>query len=45
MYIPACEMLREMDGVGLYNDNGVDVLATPPASEKGYKPPKPYYFW
>jgi hypothetical protein len=45
MYMPACEMLRKMDGVGLYNDNGVDVLVTPPASEKGYKPPKPCSFW
>jgi len=25
MYLPACEMLKKMDGVGFWNDNGVDV--------------------
>lgn len=27
MLLPACEMLKKMDGVGFYNDNGVDPSA------------------
>lgn len=44
MYLPACEMLKQMDGVGFYNDNEVDVKAAerqePSEPESG-----PYFFW
>lgn len=42
MYLPACEMLKQMDGVGYYNDNAINVQETS-ASESS--PPKPYIFW
>jgi hypothetical protein len=40
--LPACEMLRQMDGVGMHNNNGVDLqeLLTIKSS-----PPKPFFFW
>ena len=40
--LPACEMLKQMDGVGIHNDNGVDFreLSTSRSS-----PPKPFFFW
>lgn len=41
MCIPACEMLKQMDGVGINNDNGapVDTLV------REISPPKKYVFW
>ena len=39
---PACEMLKQMDGVGYHNDNAIDVQETS-ASESS--PSKPYIFW
>jgi hypothetical protein len=48
LFLPACEMLKQMDGVGSYNDNGVDVrseLAAPSAVSSRSAPPKPYVFW
>jgi hypothetical protein len=42
MYIPACEMVKQMDGVGLHNDNGIDLQE---ASTEQACPPKPYVFW
>ena len=46
MYLPACEMLKQMDGVGFYNDNAIDtqpVQSSAAAAET--EPPQPYYFW
>jgi len=39
MYLPACQMLKQMDGVGQWNDNGADSNPTfgqppPPPPEK-----------
>lgn len=42
MCIPACEMISQMDGVGINNDNGAEVQNTL-VSEPS--PPKPYVFW
>lgn len=44
MYRPACEMLKQMDGIGYWNDNGIeDDQAAPPAE---WKPePVEYKFW
>jgi len=41
---PACEMLKQMDGIGFWNDNGIeDDKAAPPAEKK--PKPVPYQFW
>ncbi len=34
MYMPACEMIRKMDGVGYYNDNGIVMNAKPTHEEE-----------
>ncbi|KAE9373238.1 hypothetical protein N431DRAFT_465535 [Stipitochalara longipes BDJ] len=33
IYLRACEMLKQMDGIGQYNNNGVDIKAPQPAKE------------
>ena len=51
MYGPACTMLRQMDGVGAYNDNGMRAagMVEDDASELFFGPPKPpakkFSFW
>ena len=47
LYLPACEMLKQMDGVGFYNENGIDgqnvqglVTSTVPGIVE-----QPWYFW
>ena len=44
LYLPACEMLKRMDGIGFYNDNGMDARAVQSAYEVE-KQPAEYYFW
>jgi hypothetical protein len=43
LYIPACQMLKQMDGVGLHNRNGVP--RTVPKAKKAEPPAAPYQFW
>jgi hypothetical protein len=43
--LPACAMLKQMDGVGFYNDNNIDVEHILGASEAQQEPPVPYFFW
>ena len=43
LYIPACEMLKQMDGVGFYNDNGAE--ASSARNAQRFKKETPYYFW
>ena len=46
MYLPACEMIKKMDGVGYWNENGVDVkkaMSTITASST--RPPPQMVFW
>lgn len=46
LYQPACEMLKQMDGVGFYNDNEIDAEAVLRASRtQSQAEKKPYYFW
>jgi hypothetical protein len=42
LYIPACQMLKEMDDVGFYNNNGV---RRAPRAPKPEPPQTPYSFW
>ena len=47
LYRPACEMLKQMDGVGFYNDNEIDaeaVLRAAAGSQREAEK-KAYYFW
>jgi hypothetical protein len=43
IYLPSLEMLRKMDGVGWWNDNGVDVKKVPPPPPRQAQ--QPYIFW
>jgi hypothetical protein len=46
IYLPACEMLKKMDGIGHYTDNCVDPCAAAPPSENTEKDAQvPYQFW
>jgi hypothetical protein len=46
MYLPACEMLKQMDGIGFYNDNGVDRNARPPKQSPALEvEQKPRFQW
>lgn len=46
MYLPACEILKKMDGVGCYNDNEIDARASQSSvSSAEAEPPAPYFFW
>ena len=40
--LPACEMLKKMNGVGIHNDNGVNL--PDPSTNKVSPPIKPYYW-
>lgn len=42
MCLPACEMLKQMDGVGIRNNNGILLQEVPVAKPAS---PKPYFFW
>ena len=44
IYLPACEMLKQMDGVGLDNDNEIDAKAAERHTEEEPEP-APYFFW
>ena len=44
MYLPACEMLKQMDGIGLHNNNGIDLREARPPSET-IQQPNLEYFW
>lgn len=45
-YLPACEMLKQMDGVGIHNDNGISVTDFPEWRRfAGSSTAKPYVFW
>ena len=44
MYRPACEMLKQMDGIGFWNDNGIEDDKAAPPVEKQPEPVK-YQFW
>ena len=46
MYLPACEMIKKMDGVGYWNENGTDVdkaMSTITASST--RPPAEVLLW
>ena len=45
LYLPACEMIKQMDGVGFYNNNEIPILATPAHSLAEFQAPPEYYFW
>jgi len=44
MYQPACEMLKQMDGIGFWNDNGIEEDKAAPPIDKRREPVK-YQFW
>jgi hypothetical protein len=44
LYLPACEMLQQIDGVGFYNDNEVDA-ETIQCMSRYEEEAEPYYFW
>jgi hypothetical protein len=41
--LPACQMLKQMDGIGYYNDNGIDVRSqfSAPSSAASINPSRP----
>jgi hypothetical protein len=43
IYLPALEMLKQMDGIGWWNDNGIDVRSRPLPSPQ--QPQQKYVFW
>jgi hypothetical protein len=47
LYLPACEILKQVDGVGFYNDNDIDAQATQTyvASTVPEAAEQPWYFW
>ncbi|KAG9234337.1 hypothetical protein BJ875DRAFT_376675 [Amylocarpus encephaloides] len=45
LMLPACEMLKHMDGIGYHNSNGIARLAPAPTPSASTAPSKPYYFW
>lgn len=46
MYLPACEMLKQMDGVGSYNNNGIGrEMPSEETKEKKESDPENYFFW
>lgn len=45
LYLPACEMVKHMDGVGFYNDNGMSVQTVPCSSFAETVTGPPHYFW
>jgi hypothetical protein len=42
IYLPACEMLKKMDGIGQYNNNGVDV-SSPTTNQITAKPKEEFW--
>lgn len=45
LYLPACEMLKQMDSVGFYNDNEIDAESNHSASVTEQLPDAEYFFW
>jgi len=50
LYLPACEMLKQMDGIGYHNDNGKDIRSIlgskiSDTSSRYSKPTKSEIFW
>jgi len=46
MYLPACEMLKKMDGIGYYTENYINPsAAVPPPSKIEQEAHVPYQFW
>lgn len=46
MILPALEMLKQMDGIGWYNDNGVkDLVRQQPVAEEGETEQEQYQWW
>lgn len=45
LYLPACEMVKQMDGVGFSNNNEMPIQATPAPSLAEFQAPQEYYFW
>ena len=41
MLVPACEMLKQMDGVGFYNENGIDPRIQPSPTTDTVSAPAP----
>jgi hypothetical protein len=47
LVLPACEMIKQMDGVGFHNNNNIVVPAqsTYSAPNQSKKEDKPYFWW
>lgn len=45
LYRPACQMVKQMDGVGFYNNNEMSVQTDPSYSFAETVTAPPYYFW
>jgi hypothetical protein len=46
MYLPACGMIKQMDGVGYWNENGVDSKkAMSTLTSASRRPPQQMVFW
>ena len=43
--IPACEMLKQMDGIGFYNNNEISIQPARNSSTTQAETAPPYYFW
>jgi len=43
IYLPALEMLKQMDGIGWWNENGIDIRNRPLPPPQ--QPQQPYVFW
>lgn len=45
LLLPGCEMLKQMDGIGYYNDNGVDPSIRPQQLFGEVEPEPPRFQW
>jgi hypothetical protein len=45
IYLPACEMLKKMDGIGQHNDNGIDVRSGMSTATSQATPKPKEEFW
>jgi hypothetical protein len=45
IYLPACIMVKQMDGIGFYNNNEMTVQTAQSSSVAGTETAPPWYFW